>query len=139
AHAPRDDGAHAVALGEALTLEEERLVVVEPVRLAQLGAPARAVVRLDEARVGDLAAPGRVERRLAQLAEEEPVLEPLQRADLRQHVRLLEADELGREAGAAGELGGAHVGYAGAGAGALALLRHQPGELLLVDAEPALL
>ena len=63
---------HAVARGEAGALEQQRLVVLEAVRLAQLGA--RAVLLLDPAGVGHLAAAGRIERRLAQLREEEAVL-----------------------------------------------------------------
>ena len=41
AHGPRHDGADAVAGGETVTLEEQRLVVAEAVRRAQL---ARAPV-----------------------------------------------------------------------------------------------
>ena len=70
AHLPGDDRAHPVAGGEALALEEERLVVAEAVGGDELGAGA---VLLDPALVADLAAALRVERRLAQLGEEEPV------------------------------------------------------------------
>ena len=97
---------HAITLGEALAAEEQRLVVAEPVRLDELGTGPRLVVELDPPVVADLAAAGRVERRLAQLREEEPVVEPLERADLREDVRLRVADELRLEARRARELGG---------------------------------
>ena len=67
AHRPRHDGADAVAGGEALALEDEHLVVAEPdARRDELG-PRAGLVVLDVARVGDLAAARRIERRLAQL------------------------------------------------------------------------
>ena len=56
--------------------------------------PRAGLLVLEVALVGDLAAPGGVERRLAQLGEEEAVLELLERTDLREHVRLLEPDEI---------------------------------------------
>ena len=59
----------------------------------------------DLAGVADLAAALRVERRLAQLGEEEAVAELLERADLGEHLGLLPADELGLEARRARELG----------------------------------
>src|SRR5919109_1088334 len=93
---------------------------------------------LDEALVADLAAALGVERRLAQLREEVAALERLERADLRQHLGLLVADELRREAGPLAELRGAHLLAAAARAGALALLGHQPRERLLVDGDAAL-
>ncbi len=137
AHRPRDGRLHAVARGEAGPLEQQRLVAVVAVRLAQLGA--RAVVLLDPARVGHLAAAGGIERRLAQLREEEPVLQLLERADLRQRLRLLVADELGAEPGRGRELGRALRAPArDAGARDLAVLLHQPRVLLVVDAEAAL-
>ena len=137
AHRPRDGGLHAVAGGEAGALEQQRLVAVVAVRLAQLGA--RAVVLLDPARVGHLAAAGRIERRLAQLREEEPVLQLLERADLRQRLRLLVADELGAEPGRGRELGRALRAPARhTGARDLAVVLHQPRVLLVVDAEAAL-
>ena len=80
---------------------------LEAVRLDELGARARVVVELDPARIGHLASAGRVERRFAQLREEEAVAEILERAELRQDVRLRVADELGREVGATSEVGGA--------------------------------
>ena len=72
--------------------------------------------------VGDLAAALRVERRLAELREEVAVAELLERADLRQHLGLLVADELRLEAGLRGELGGPRLALDRAGARALALL-----------------
>ena len=55
--------------------------------------------QLDRAGVGHLAAACRIERRLAQLREEEVVLELLVRADLREDVGLRVPDELRREVG----------------------------------------
>ncbi len=69
ADVPRHDGVDAVALGEAVALKHELLVVVEPQRLDEVGA--RAVLLLDPAGVGDLAAARRVERRLGELDLEE--------------------------------------------------------------------
>ena len=88
ADAPRHDRAHAVARGESGAAQEQRLVVAEAVRLDELGARPGPVVELDVALVRHLAAAGRVERRLAELREEEPVLELLERAELREDVRL---------------------------------------------------
>ena len=73
ADAPRDDGADAVALGEAFALKDELLVVLEPQRVDEVGA--RAVLLLDPARVGDLAAARRIERRLGELDLEVAVAE----------------------------------------------------------------
>ena len=85
--------------------EEERLVAVEAERVDELGAHRRVVVPLDPALVGDLAAAGRVERRLAELREERAVAEILERAELREHVDLRVADELRCEPGVAREVG----------------------------------
>ena len=99
----------------------------------QRGGCARRLV--DQlARVGHLAAAVGVERRLAELAEERAVAELLQGADLRQHVRLLVADEPALEAGRLGELGGAlDVGLLAPGAGDLAVALHQLAEAVDVD------
>ena len=94
--APRHDGLDAVAGREAGAAEDERLVVAEAVRLDQLGAHGRVAVELDPARVGHLAAAGRIEGRLAELRQERAVAEVLERAELREHLRLRVADELGR-------------------------------------------
>ena len=137
AHAPRHARAHAVAPGEAGPLEEQRLVLLEPVRVEQLGAGS--VLLLDPAAVRDLAAAGGIERRLAQLREEQPVAERLERADLREHVGLPVADELAAEAGGRRELRRAlRAAAADARARDLAMLRHQACVLLLVHLEPAL-
>ena len=64
--------------------EEERLVVAEAVRRRRsVGDGARLVVGSSSPCVGHLAAAVGVERRLAQLREEEPVAELLERAELR--------------------------------------------------------
>ena len=107
AHAPRHHRADAVALGEPIAPEEQSLIVPEPVRLHELGARPRLVVALDPPVIAHLAAARRVEGRLAELREEVPVVEPLERADLREHVRLRVAHELRLEAGSARELRGA--------------------------------
>ncbi len=86
--------------------KSKRLVVAEPVRLDELGTGPGLVVELDPPAVADLPASGRVERRLAQLGEEVAVVERLERADLREHVRLRVADELRLESRRARELGG---------------------------------
>src|SRR5207244_3828258 len=92
---------------------------------------------LDPPGAGDPPATGGIERRLAELCEEEPVLELLERAELRQDVRLLVADELRPESRGVGELHRALVVARDRGARTFALLGHQPRELLVVDAEPA--
>ena len=74
--------------GEARSPEKQRLVRVEAVRVDEVGADAGVGVQLDPALVGHLAAAGRVEGRLAQLGEEEPVAELLEGSDLREHVDL---------------------------------------------------
>ena len=73
-----------------------------PKRYASTQLGARPVL-LDPALVADLAAALRVEGRFAQLGEEEPVLELLERADLREDVELLVADELGLRSPPPGE------------------------------------
>ena len=139
ARLPRDDRPHAVTRGEARALEDERLVVAEAVRGAKRRDCAGALV--DElARVGHLAAAVRVERRLAQLRQEEPVAELLDRRQLGEHVRLLVADELAAEAGLRGEVGGAlEIALLAAGARDLAVPLHQLAEAVDVDRLPALL
>ena len=74
ADAPRDDSLHAIALREAFAAEDELLVGLEPQRLHELGARA-AVLLLEVARVGDLAAARGIERRLLELRLEEAVAE----------------------------------------------------------------
>ena len=93
-----DVRAHALARGDLATLHsgDDLLVVVTADDVLDDRA---AVLGLDHAVVGDLAAAGRVERRLAQLQREQAVAAGLERADLRAHVQLLVADELGLEAG----------------------------------------
>src|SRR5262249_20072561 len=135
---PRDDSSNAIALRETLALEEQHLIVLEAVRVAQLGTRRRIAVELDPACVRHLAASGRVERRLAHLREEEPVLELFHRAELREDVGLLVADELRAESGRVRELRGALIVARDRRARALALLCHERGELLVVDAEATL-
>src|SRR5205085_5425597 len=135
AHAPRHDGADAIAFRKTVAVEQEDLIVPEAVRVTKLGARPRIAVELDPARIRDLAAARRVERRLAQLREEQPVLQRLHGAELGQDVRLLVADELGPEARGVRELRGAPVVARDRRARALALLRHQRDELLVVHAE----
>src|SRR6185503_2890142 len=106
-HAPGNDRTHAVAGGEAVAAEDERLVCVEAVCVDELRAYRRLAVPLDPAFVCHLAAAGRVERRLAELREERAVAELLERPDLREDVDLRVADELGLEPCVAGELAGA--------------------------------
>ena len=94
-----------------VTAEEQRLVVAEAICIDELGARVvasrrRVLVELDGSEVGHLASTGRIERGLAELREEEPVLDLLERADLREHVDLRVADELSLEPGGARELGG---------------------------------
>ena len=137
ADGPGHDRAHTVAGGEAFTLEQERLVVLETVGLAQLGARAAAVVALDPARVRDLSAAGRVEGRLPKLREEEAALDVVERTDLREYVRLLVADELGPEAGPLREFGCALVVLGDRAPRAGPLLLHQVSELLLVHTQAA--
>ena len=77
---------------------------LQPICLDEIGGRAGVVVQLDRAGVGHLAAASRIERRLAQLDEEEVVLEGLVRADLREDVGLRVPDELRGEVGAAREV-----------------------------------
>ena len=131
---PRHDRLHAVACREALALEEQHLVVADPV--ARRAASRARAVLLELARVGHLAAALGVERRLAELREKRPVAELLQRADLRQHLGLLPADELGDEAGLAREVGRLlELALAAAGARDLAVALHLPRVLVLVDGD----
>src|SRR5512132_2136629 len=106
---PGHDRSNPVPFRKPITLEEERLIILEPVCLPQLGADTRAIGALDPPRVRDLAAPRRIERRLAQLREEEPVAGFLERTDLREDVDLFVTDELGAKAGALRKLGSALV------------------------------
>src|SRR3990170_4711247 len=104
-HTPRHHRADTVSRRKAGPAEQERRVVREAVGLHELGAPARAVVELDVALVGHLAAACRIERGLPQLDEEGAVLELLVRADLRKDVRLPVSDELGLEVRSPDEVG----------------------------------
>ena len=137
ADGPGDNSSNPVAFGKRVTLEEQHLILLEPVGLSQLGADAGVVVTLDPAGVGDLAAARGIERRLPQLGEEEPVTHVLDCTELRQHLDLLVADELAAKAGALGELGRALVVLRDRSTRASPLLLHQPGELLVVDSEPS--
>jgi hypothetical protein len=94
------------------------------------------VVGLDNTLVGDLAAAGRIERRLAQLQPQQAVALVDQRSHLSANVQLLVADELGREAGV--QLRRAVADRGGAGARPLALLVHQAREAGLVDRDAVL-
>ena len=62
AHAPRHGGPHPVALGEIASFEEQYLIVLEPVCVAQLGTRRLIAVELDPSGVGDLSAARRIER-----------------------------------------------------------------------------
>src|SRR5450756_713170 len=137
ARRPEHDCAHPLAGLEALAAEEQRLVVLEAESLLELG-PGSGLLTLDEAGVADLPTALRIEGRLPQLGQEEPLAELLERAYLRQHLGLLVADELALEARLVRELGRAHVPAAGTGPRALALLLHPLGEALLVDRHAAL-
>src|SRR3712207_117017 len=72
ADAPGNDGPHAVAFGEPLTGEDERLVVAEAMPRNELRPRA---VPLDPALIRDLAPTLGVERRLAELREERALFE----------------------------------------------------------------
>src|SRR6266511_5615132 len=136
--APGHDRTHAVAFAEPLAFEQQRLVVLQAVRLAERPASAAAVVGLDPAGISHLSPARRVERRLAKLGEEEPVPELFDGADLRENVGFLVPDELRSEAGGLRELGRTLVVLRDRGTRALALLLHEPRELLLVHAQAAL-
>ena len=107
-------------------------------RLHELGARARVAVELDHALVGDLAAAGGVERRLAQLREEGAVAEVLVGVELGEHVGLVVADER-RRVGCAGEVGGALRVRLAAGARDRAVLGHPGAVVVDVDGLAALL
>ena len=132
ADVPRHDSSDAVALREAQALKHELLVVYKPERLDELRP--RAVFLLDPAGVGDLAAARRIERRLGELDLEKAFAEVGERGDRGPHVELLVADELG--SGRAGEA--RLVAGRAALAGGLAMPRHQPRVLLVVETEAAL-
>src|SRR5204863_8699862 len=117
---------------EPLAAEGQHLVVVEPRRLDQLGASAGLLV-LDVAGVRDLATALGIERRLLELRLERAVAELCVREDRRQHVRPLVTDELRTGAG----YPYVHLELR-ALPRPLALLLHQPGELLFVHLEPTL-
>src|SRR5437870_5178805 len=76
--------------------------------------------------------------RTAELGENPAPLALLERADLRQHVDLLVADELRPEARRFRKLGCTGLFAAGSCPGALALLAHQTGERLFIDREAPL-
>src|ERR1700694_6270446 len=100
---PGDDRAHPVAGREALAVEQQPLVVANSIGLLEVGA-STGLLLLDEARVGDLTAAFRVERRFAQLRQEVLAADFLERADLREQLGLLVAHELSLEACGLGEL-----------------------------------
>src|SRR5437016_3200932 len=132
ADAPGDNGLDAVSRGEALASEDELLVVLEPQRLDELRTLTAFL--LDHADVRHLPAARRVERRLLELRLEETVAQIGVGGDRREHFRALVADEL-----SARRVGEAHVDLQGTGAPRdLAMLLHEPCELLVVDAEAAL-
>ncbi len=139
ADVPRNGRLDPVAGGESCTLEEERLVVAEAERGDELRPTGHAArLRLDRAQIRHLAAALGIEGRLAELDEEEAVLELLERTDLCQHLGLLVADEVGLEAGFARELRRPLELARLTGARPLALLGHQTLELVLVDRQAAL-
>ena len=100
---PVDVCADALARPQLAALGHDRddLVVAEAHHVVDAGE-AVAVGALDEAGVRDLAAAGSVERRLDQLDQHAAVLRR-HGADRRLAVGRLVADEVGREAGRAGE------------------------------------
>ena len=132
---------HALALVQLALdrLEHERLVVAEAHDVDDPGA-AVAVRALDHALVGDLAAAGRVERRLDELGQHAPVL-LRHRADRGRLLERLVAGE-GRRPARLGErrdpLAVVVARAAARAARAGALLAHQLLEALLVDAEALL-
>src|SRR5262249_50849181 len=131
-HRPRHHRAYARSLGEALALEGQRLVVLEPRGLNQLRTRAGFLV-LDVAGVGDLAAALGVERRLLELRLEGAVAEVGVRKNRGQDVRALVADEL------AARPRHAHLDVEpGALPRALPLLLHEARELLFVHLEASL-
>ena len=91
---PRHDRTHTVADREAVTLEEQRLVVSRAHGANELRPRAGALV-LDEARVRHLSPALRVERRLVELRAEATFLVRLEGRYRRQHLGLLVADEIG--------------------------------------------
>jgi hypothetical protein len=135
----RDDALALVQLA-LLRLEHERLVVAEPHDVDDTRAAA-AVLALDHARVGDLAAAGRVERRLDELQQHATVL-ARDGADRRRLLDPLVARERRRDAGRLGERDNALAPLVAVAAarvtGAPALLVHQALEALRVDAQPLL-
>ena len=124
--------------GEAGAAEDEHLVVADAIRLDELGARTRLVVELDHALIRDLAAAGGIERRLAQLAEERAVAEILVGVELREHVGLVVADELGRIR-LAGEVGRALRVRLAAGARDRPVLGHPVAVVVDVDGLASLL
>ena len=131
---PRNDRAHAVARGEALSLQHQDLVVPDqPLDADELG-PVRAVVLLQIAGIPHLAAAVRVERRLSELRLERPVASVDESADLREDIELLVPDEVGLEGDVADQADRNGDG----GARALALLLHQLRVATLVDRHAAL-
>ena len=132
---------HALALVQLALdrLQHQRLVVADA-HDVEHARGASAVLALDHALVGDLAAAGRVERRLDELGQHAPVLLRDRRDGGRLLGRLV-AGEGGRLAalGEGGDLVALAVGGAAARAArAAALLVHKLLEALLVDAHALL-
>ena len=91
---PRNDCAHAIAGSEAVTLQDEDLIVPDQALDADELRPLRAVVLLHEPGVPHLTATIRIERRFPQLRLEGPVAPVDVGADLGQDVELVVSDEL---------------------------------------------
>ena len=112
-----------------------------PTRCAcdELGAGGRVAVELDHALVGDLAAAGRVERRLAQLRQERAVAEILVGVELGEHVGLVVADERRRVGRRAAKSAARCVSDSPPAREIVAVLRHPRAVVVDVDRLAALL
>src|SRR6185437_5906384 len=138
ADSPGHHRANTISGSEALALEQQRLVVLKPIGIAELGTRAAPVVTLDPACVGYLAATGHVERRFPQLGQEEPLADLFERSDLGEHVRLLETDELRAEVCRLREFSRTVIVLGDRPTRPCALHLHQARELLLVYAQAPL-
>ena len=128
---PVDDSADTIALGEALALEGQDLLVTEPIGGAENRSRARLLV-LEVALVGDLAAAFRIERRIVELRLEEALVDLLVRGDRGQDVELLVAHEARLRAADVRDL--PRLGRLRDDT----VLGHPARELFLVDRQPAL-